>query len=87
MLVQCWPTVCEAGPASNQHWFNASCLLGCTLAATIAPWAVSGYCWKRVQADPDLMSVKCWVSVAGAGQYPFSPSQYFMLAVLLARRL
>ena len=25
------------------------------------------------------MSVKCWVSVAGAGQYPFSPSQYFML--------
>ena len=26
------------------------------------------------------MSVKCWVSVAGAGQYPFSPSQYFMLA-------
>ena len=26
------------------------------------------------------MSVKCWASVAGAGQYPFSPSQYFMLA-------
>ena len=26
MLVQCWPTVCNAGPASNQHWFNASCL-------------------------------------------------------------
>ena len=27
------------------------------------------------------MSVKCWDSVAGAGQYPFSPSQYFMLPV------
>ena len=28
MLVQCWPTVCDAGPTLNQHWFNASCLLG-----------------------------------------------------------
>ena len=27
MLVQCWPTVCDARPASNQHWFNALCLL------------------------------------------------------------
>ena len=27
MLAQCWPTVCDADPASNQHWFNASCLL------------------------------------------------------------
>ena len=28
MLVQCWLTICDAGPASSQHWFNASCLLG-----------------------------------------------------------
>ena len=28
------------------------------------------------------MSVKCWASVAGAGQYPSSPSQYFMLKYL-----
>ena len=28
MLVQSWPTVCDAAPVSNQHWFNASCLLG-----------------------------------------------------------
>ena len=27
------------------------------------------------------MSVKCLASVAGASQYPFSPSQYFMLPV------
>ena len=27
------------------------------------------------------MYVKCWASVAGAEQYPFSPSQYFMMAV------
>ena len=24
-LTQCWPTICDAGPASNQHWLNASC--------------------------------------------------------------
>ena len=29
MLVQCWPTICDAGPTSDQHWFNALCLLGC----------------------------------------------------------
>ena len=29
MLVQCWPTACDDGPTSNQHWFSASCLLGC----------------------------------------------------------
>ena len=27
------------------------------------------------------MYIKCWASVARAGQYPFSPSQYFMLPV------
>ena len=31
MLVQCWPTVCDAGPALYQHWVNVSCLLGCSL--------------------------------------------------------
>ena len=29
MLVRCWPIICAAGPAPNQHWFNASYLLGC----------------------------------------------------------
>ena len=58
---------CDAGPASNQHRFNASCLLGCGSG--------SAYYWRRVQADTDLMSGKCWASVAGAGQHPFSPSQ------------
>ena len=29
MSVQCWPIICDTGPTSNQHWFNASCLLGC----------------------------------------------------------
>ena len=39
------------------------------------------YYWWRLQADTDSMYIKCWASVARAGQYPFSPSQYFMLPV------
>ena len=71
MLVQCWPTVCNAGSALVQR-----------LAAFNSSWSAgSAYCWRRVQADIDPMSVKCWASVAGAGQYLFSSSQYFMLAV------
>ena len=29
MLVLCWPTVCEAGPALNQHWvaFRVCCMI------------------------------------------------------------
>ena len=70
-------------------WSNAG-----TLSATLAQhrsstgstprvcWAgASSYCWWRVQTDTNPMSVKCWASVAGAGQYSFSPSQCFMLAV------
>ena len=104
MLFQCWPTVSDAGPASNQHWFNASCLLGCVQPSkhktfvyhlyNVGPtsnrlvqmlyrcfvfagnsiWSCIAYCWRRLQADTDPMSIKCWASVAGAGQYPFSPS-------------
>ena len=28
VLVQCWPSVCDAGPTLNQHWTSVSCLLG-----------------------------------------------------------
>ena len=28
MTVHCVPSVCDAGPASDQHWTHASCLLG-----------------------------------------------------------
>ena len=77
-LTQCWLTVCDAGPASNQHWFSASCLLGAAFS-----WSsIAKYCSRRLQADTEPMSVKCWDSVAGAGQYPLSPSQYFMLRYL-----
>ena len=45
-----------------------------------ARWSGNAYYWRRIQGDTDPMSGKCWASVAGAGQYPFSTSQYFMLA-------
>ena len=54
----------------------------CSLSTlrSIARWSGSAYCWQRIQADTDPMSVKCWASVAGVGQFPFRLSQYFMLA-------
>ena len=76
MLVQCWPTVCDSGPASNQHWFKALCLLIAAGLVMLTAAAITS--WHRP------MSAKCWVSVAVAGQYPFSPGQYFMLAGALA---
>ena len=53
---------------------------GLSTLRSIARCSGSAYCWWRVQADTNPMSVKCWASGTGAGQYPFSPSQYFMLA-------
>ena len=46
----------------------------------INSWSGSAYCWQQLQADTNPMSVKCGASVAIAGQYPFNPSQYLMLA-------
>ena len=61
------PPSATLAPASNEQWFNASCLL---IAAGLVVLTAG------LQADTD----PCWVSVAGAGQYPFSPSQHFMRA-------
>ena len=54
MLVQCWPTVCDAGLALNQH----AGLVMLTAGGEYKPTLTK-------------MSVKCWSSVADAGQYPF----------------
>ena len=35
MLIQCWATVCDAGPTLNQHMLNVSCVLGYNVAAEI----------------------------------------------------
>ena len=74
MLIQCWLTICDAGTALTS---TGSTPRVCWAALNNSWSAGSAYCWRRVQAN----TTKCWASVAVAGQYPFSPSQYFMLAV------
>ena len=77
MLVQ--NNVEEVVPTLYKCYTNVLCLLGLA-AGLVLPTA---YCRPRLQADTDLMSVKCWASVAGAGQYPcLSLSQYFILPYL-----
>ena len=61
-------------------------LYKCFVFAGNSSWSGNAYCWRRLQAYTDPMSVKCWASVASAGQYPFSPSQYVMLPVLACWR-
>ena len=80
-LTRCWS---NAGPPSAtlaQHQTSTGSTLRVCWAVFNSSWSGSAYCWRRLQADTKPMSVNCWASVAGAGQYPFSPSQYFMLAV------
>ena len=48
MLVQCWPTIYDDGPASNQHNFNASCLLGCVKPSKHNTFV---QCWTNVEDD------------------------------------
>ena len=60
---------------------------GQSIKRSIARWYGRAYCWRRVQADTYPMSVICWASVAGVGQYPFSPRQYFMLAGVRANSI
>ena len=60
---------------------------GLSTLCSIARWSGSAYCWRLVQAHTDPMCVNCWASIAGAGQYPFSPSQYFILAGMRAHSI
>ena len=53
---------------------------GSTLRVCWAAFKAAGLV-LRLQADTDPMSVKCWASVDGGVQYPFGPSQYFILPV------
>ena len=86
-LTQCW---CNASPLSAmlaQHQTSTGSMSSVCWVAFNSTWSDSAYCWQPVQADTDPMSVKCWASVAGADQYPFSPSQYFILAGLRAHSI
>ena len=75
-FVQCWTNVEDVGPTLYK-----SMLYKCFVLAGNSRWSGIAYCWRRLQADTDPMYGKCWASVAGAGQYPFSPNQYFELPV------
>ena len=49
-------TFCDAGPASNQHWFNASCLLDCAQpVSTKHSSTVAQHCTNVKQ-----MCCVCW---------------------------
>ena len=69
MLAHClrrWPSI---KPALVQRLVFAE-------LCSIARWSGNAYCWRRVQAGTDPMSVKCWAS--DAGQYPFSAQLVFI---------
>ena len=78
MLVQCWRTVCDAGPASNQHWFNASCLLGCVQHNTKHLYNICTM-RRRRSAGVVQMLYKCfvfaWNSSWSGGDYKPTPTQ------------
>ena len=94
------PRVCWAAfnPVNIKHLYNVGptaktlcrrcthvytivlCLLGIAAGLVL----LAAHCWPWLQADTDPMSVKCWASVTSAGQYPFCPSQYFILPYLHA---
>ena len=77
---QCWTNVEDVVSTLYKCYKNVLCLLGIAAGLVL----LAAYCWPRLQADTDPMSVKCWASVASAGQYRFCPSQHFILPYLHA---
>ena len=75
-------SICTMLDQRRRRWADVIQLLyKCSVFAGNSIWSGIAYCWRRLEADTDPMSVECWASVAGAGQYPFSSSEYFMLPV------
>ena len=40
MLVECWSSICDAGPTFKQHWFSVSCFLGRAMWHTVKGWGL-----------------------------------------------
>ena len=89
----CWTAF---NPVNTKHLYNICTMLGqrrrrwpnvvqmlykCFVFAGNSSWSGIAYCWRRLQADTNPVSDKCWISAAGASQYPFSSSRYVMLLV------
>ena len=78
MLFQCWASIEDGGPTLKQHCVN-------TRVCCIAKWSrisiqllhhtMPGTHDTSTQADINLMFVKCWASVAGAGHIAGSMGQ------------
>ena len=62
MLFQCWPIVCDAGPALKKHWVNVSCLMEST---KLSMDLVCGDYRSKAVALHAL--VRFWVNVTDAG--------------------
>ena len=60
MPVQCWPTICDVGPTSNQHWFNASCLLGRVQPSKHKKWLFFVGCFGMFWKSKKLQ-VRCYL--------------------------
>ena len=59
-LTQCWSNTGSLSATLAQHQTS-------TVSTPCVCRSGSAYCWWRVLADTDPMSVNCWASFAGAG--------------------
>ena len=71
MLVECWPTVCDAGPALNHHWFIVQYLPSSQSSSpeihstsipgeVLALWtSTRPYCWPITSQTCRHMSCDC----------------------------
>ena len=57
-------------------------LYKCFIFAGNSSWSGIAYCWRRLQADTDPMSVKCWASVAGARQLNHHCTHHNVIIIL-----
>ena len=76
MLTQCWSNSCPPSATLAHHQTSTGSMPRVCWAAGLARHTAG----SEYKLTPIQFLVN-WASIAGAGQYPFSPSQYFMLAV------
>ena len=65
---------CDAGPASNQHWFNASCLLGAVLNPVFDVGPTLYKCFTNVLCLLGIAACLALLNTAG-DDYKLTPTQ------------
>ena len=63
-MTQCCSSACPPSATLAQHQPRTGQLSRVCWAAFYSSWSGIAYCWRRLQADTDPMSVNCWASVA-----------------------